>query len=157
MQKFLLSILVALSLTTNAQAAGTANSFITPQIPNNGKQQWTASPNTYKIIYTAGANGSRCYGLWATTSDATQTHVVTVQIFNAAVVYGGMNFTTVLGAGYSSPAQALLTPTLWPGLPLDQYGNPYIQLVSGDTLQASYATALTASTFINIVAFCSDF
>jgi hypothetical protein len=50
-----------------------------------------------------------------------------------------------------------MSTTLWPGLPVDSDGNPYIILVSGDTLQATFATALTSTDFVNIVAQCADF
>lgn len=145
-----------------AEAAVTANSFVTPQTPNNGKVQFlqgTDSAGTYKTLYTAGSNGSRCYGLWSTNNDGSATHLITLQIVNNSVKYGGIALTSVESAGFANgaPAQNLLSSSVWPGLPIDQYGNPYIQLVSGDTLQATFATSLTTSDVINIVASCSDF
>lgn len=50
-----------------------------------------------------------------------------------------------------------MTSTIWPGLPVDSDGNPYILIASGDTIQATFATALTAADVLNIVATCSDF
>jgi len=145
-----------------AHAAVTANSFVTPQTPNRGIMQFlqgTDVAGTYKIIYTAGANGSRCYGLITTNNDPSATHLLTIQINNGVIKYGGAALTTVSSAGFANgtPAQNLLSSSVWPGLPLDQYGNPYIQLINGDTLQATYATALTSGDVINIVASCSDF
>jgi hypothetical protein len=77
----------------------------------------------------------------------------------AGIKYGGMAITSVESAGFASgtPAQNLLSSANWPGLPVDQYGNPYLQMVSGDTLQATFATALTSSDLINFVSSCSDF
>jgi hypothetical protein len=145
-----------------AEAATTPNSIVTPQTPNRGIVQFlqgTDNAGTYKTLYTAGANGSRCYGMVMNNNDASTTHLVTVQIVNTAVKYGGTALTTVLSSGFTTavPPQPLMSPTVWPGLPLDQYGNPYIQLISGDTIQATFGTALTTSDLINLYVSCGDF
>jgi hypothetical protein len=157
-------------LGSPAWATVTANSIISAQTVNRIAAnfiQGTDTALTYKIIYTAGANGSRCNSLWMTTNDGTATHLVTVQISktntlcNSAATncVGGTATTTVLSAGFANatPSQNLLSAVNWPGLPLDSDGNPYIQLVSGDFIQATFATALTASTQINLFGSCSDF
>ena len=161
LKRVLLALALAL-VPAAAYAAVTANSFVTPQTPNRGVQQFlqgTDSAGTYKTVYTAGSNGSRCYALWATNNDPSATHLLTVQIVSSTVKYGGVAVTSVVNAGFANgtPAQNLMAATLWPGLPVDQYGNPYIQLISGDTLQATFATSLTTSDVINLVAVCSDF
>jgi hypothetical protein len=153
--------IVLLSLVAGpAAAATTPNSFVTPQTPNRGVVQFlqgTDSAGTYKTLYTAGSSGSRCYGIWSTNNDGSATHLITVQIVNGGVKYGGVAVTTVQTAGFANGVTPQNLLTLWPGLPVDQYGNNYLQLVSGDTLQATFATALTTSELINIVASCSDF
>jgi len=160
---FLLSTAAAVGgLSETANATLTPNSFVTPQTPNRGIVQFlqgTDNAGTYKTLYTAGTNGSRCYAIWMNNNDTTTTHLVTLQLVNSAVKYGGAALTTVLGAGFNgtATAQAITTGTVWPGLPLDQYNNPYLQIVSGDTLQATFATALTTGTVINIQAVCADF
>src|SRR6185312_14237571 len=108
---------------------------------------------------TAGSNGSICFGLSMSNNDGSATHLVTVQLVNSAVKYGGTALTTVSSAGFANatPPQSLMTPSVWPGLPLDANGNPYILLISGDTLQATFATALTSSDVINIEVTCYDF
>lgn len=164
MKRFLWAFLTAfaIGLSGAALAAVTPNSYVTPQTPSRGIVQFlqgTDSAGTYKTLYTAGSNGSRCNAIWLTTSDGSATHLVTLQLVNTAVKYGGVAITTVASAGFSgsSPPINLTSPANWPGLPVDQYGNPYISLNSGDTLQATFATALTAATVINIVASCMDF
>lgn len=161
LKKILLASALAL-LPAAAYANVTANSFVTPQAPNRGIVQFlqgTDSAGTYKTLYTAGSNGSRCYAIWMNNNDGSATHLVTLQIVNSTVKYGGVALTTVSSAGFANatPAQSLMSSTVWPGLPVDQYGNSYVQLNSGDTLQATFATSLTSATLINLVASCSDF
>lgn len=162
MNRKLLSAIGLIALAAGLIGAVTPNSFVSPQTPNRGIVQFlqgTDSAGTYKTLYSAGTNGSRCYGIWETNNDASATHLVTLQLVNSAVKYGGMAITTAESDGFANatPAKNLISSTNWPGLPVDQYGNPYIQLVSGDTLQATFATNLTSSDLINIVAVCADF
>ena len=160
--KLLLAIAFLSLLLGSADAAVTANSAVTAQTPTEGRVQFlqgTDSAGTYKTLYTAGANGSRCNALWSTNNDASATHLLTCELVNGAVKYGGMAITSVVSAGYTTgnPAQNLLLPTVWTGLPSDSDGNPYIQMASGTTLQCTFATAITSSDKINIEASCADF
>lgn len=161
MKKTALALALAL-LCGTAEAATTPNSVVTAQTPNRGVVQFlqgTDTAGTYKTLYTAGANGSKCFGMWSTNNDAAATHLITVQIVNTSVKYGGVALTSVESAGFVSgvPAQSLMTAAVWPGLPVDSDGNAYLMLASGDTLQATYATNLTSSDLINISLTCSDF
>lgn len=158
----ILALLLLLLGATSAHAAVTPNNVITPQLPTRGIVQFlqgTDVAGTYKTLYTAGANGSKCNGMWLTTDDATATHLVTVEVVNTAVKYGGTAVTTTLGAGYNGTAYAtdFMSNGAWPGLPTDSEGNPYLFLQSGDTLQATFATALTAGKKVNLVVNCADF
>jgi hypothetical protein len=162
MRKLTLALWLALLAASPASAAVTANSVVTAQTPNRGIVQFlqgTDAAGTYKTLYTAGANGSKCFGGYMTSNDATA-HLVTFQLVNGGVRYGG----TAISTGTSTPGFAsgvgalqVTSPTVWPGLPLDSDGNPYISMISGDTLQATYATTLTSTDFINVVITCSDF
>lgn len=164
MWKLLLSgvLLSLLSLfVLPSQAAVTVNSIVTPQTPNRGVVQFlpASTPTAYLTLYTAGANGSKCFSMWATSNDSAA-HVLTVQLVNATIKYGGMTLTTgtsLPGFATGVGALNLMSSTVWPGLPLDSDGNPYIILASGDTLQATYTTAVTAADAVNIVTTCSDF
>lgn len=158
-----LSIAAVLSLLlAPADAAVTPNSVVTAQTPKDALVQFlqgTDSAGTYKTLYTAGTNGSVCKAMWTDNNDASATHLLTVQIVNTSVKYGGVALTSVESAGFVSgtPPQSLMSPSVWPGLPLDQNGNPYIYLSSGDTIQATFATSLTSSDWIDIHAVCADF
>ena len=160
LKKFLFAAALGL-LISHADAATTPNSVITAQTPNRGVVQFTSSSTagTYATLYTAGTNGSRCNAMWTTNNDASATHLVTVQIVNTSVKYGGTALTSVSSAGFANatPAQNLMSSTVWPGLPTDSDSNPYLQLVTGDTLQATFATAITSTDVLNIVVSCADF
>ena len=162
MKHLLLAVGLSLASVAAAHAAGTANSFITPQTPNRGIQsfvQGTDVAGTYKTVYTGGANGSVCNALWATNNDGSATHLITVQVVSGGNKFGGMAITSVLSAGFANatPPQSLMSTANWPGLPVDQNGNPNLFLANGDTLQATYATALTSTDQINLEAMCWDY
>lgn len=117
---------------------------------NRGLVKFTdaSTPGNYVTLYTAGANGSRCYSITSTNNDPSATHLVTVQVFNSGVGYGGVSLGTVNNAGFTagSPPQSMG----WSGMPIDEYGNGYIQLAPGDTLQATFFTAITAGKVLNV-------
>jgi hypothetical protein len=158
-----LGLLAALLfMASPAFAATTPNSIITAQTPNRGIVQFlqgTDSAGTYKTLYTGGTNGSKLVGIYMTNNDASATHLVTCQVVNSAVKYGGASLTTVVSAGFVSGtgAQNMMSSSVWPGLPLDSDGNPFLYMVSGDTLQCTFATALTSTDVINLVAVTADF
>jgi hypothetical protein len=160
MKKIAALLVILLLAALPAFAAVTANSVITAQTPNRGILQFTSSSSagTYATLYTAGSNGSKCYGMQMTNSDSA-THLVTVQLVNATVKYGGVALTTVATAGFANavPPQSMMSAIVWPGLAVDSDGNPFIMLISGDTLQATFATAITAATVLNLQLTCVDF
>ena len=87
--KKLLALAFALLLSP-AFAATTPNSFVTPQTPNRGIVrflQGTDAPLAWKTIYTAGANGSRCYAAWSANSDTTSVHALVMAIWNGGIPY----------------------------------------------------------------------
>ena len=149
-------------LSYSAFALTTPNSFISPQTPTRGIvrfAQGVDTAGTYKTIYTAGANGSRCYAIWGSNNDGSTTHDITIGLFNGGVEYATSLTTTVKSAGTSTgvPNQSFLAGFV--GLPVDQYGNNYIQMIYGDTLQVTFATTIGggSSTYISLIASCSDF
>lgn len=158
-----LGLLVALLLLASpAFATVTANSVVTAQTPNRGIVQFlqgTDSAGTYKTVYTAGSNGSKVTALWSNNNDPSATHLLTCQIVNGGVKYGGIAITSVVNAGFANaaPAQNLLSSTNWPGLPLDSDGNPFLYMISGDTLQCTFATAITSTDLINLYVVAADF
>src|SRR5271166_407427 len=86
MNRRFLSPLLALSCLAYAGAASaavTANNVVTAQYPNRGNLQFlqgTDAAATYKTLYAAGPNGSKCVGMLMNNNDAGATHLVTVQL-----------------------------------------------------------------------------
>lgn len=158
-----LSALFAFLLAGSAFAALTPNTFVAVQTPTNGLVQFlqgTDSAGTYKTVYSAGANGSKCWGsLLLSTNDATA-HVMSLAIIRSAVTYVLATLTTgttTPGFAAGVPALNMMAATNWP-LGLDSDGNPAVILKSGDTLSITFATALTSTDVINVlVPTCGDF
>lgn len=161
MKKLLLAFVFSL-LCSSAFAAVTANMAVTAQTPKAAFIQFlqgTDVAGTYKTLYTGGANTSKISAIWVTSNDTAVAHVVTCQYVHSAVFYGGVAVNVPINAGYANaiPAVNFMLLTNWPGLDLDMPGNPYFYLNSGDTVQCTFATALTAATWINVSATVSDF
>lgn len=155
---FLVALWVMLLPIANAFAATTANSIITAQTPKEAFLQFTnsSSAGTYATLYTGSANGTKITSIFITNSDNSATHVVTCGLFNSATQYWSTSVTTTSPASGSFNSLDLLGA--WTGLPKDSDGNPYIYLNSAsDTLQCTFATAITSAKFINIGAIGADF
>ena len=149
-------------MATPVLAATTPNSVVTAQTPKLAVVQFlqgTDTAGTYKTLYTGGANGSKISGMWVTNEDGSAPHLVTCQLVRAAVFYGGVAFLVGTNLGYSTglPAANIMSAALWPGLPVDGNGNPYFYLSANDTIQCTFATSLTSSTYLNVSAVVSDF
>jgi len=160
-----------LALAPPSDAALTQNAVVTAQTPNNGKctfLQGTDVAATYKTCYTGGTNGSKIVGIWVTSNDASASHLVTVQLSTSTTAHcsptttclGGAAVTIPISAGFANavPAINMLSPTNWPGLPLDSQGNPYLFLsVATQTIEATFATSLTASDQVSVTIMAADF
>lgn len=137
-----------------------------PKMQGTNFVQGTDAAGTYKTLYTGDADGTKVTGIWVTTNDGSASHLVTVQLGTTSSCgtqsncYGGAAVTIAVNSGFANgaPAVNIMSPTLWPGLPTDSDGNPYIYLSSASqAIQATFATALTASTQISITVIASDF
>lgn len=164
---FITNTVGALAALAFVLYAGFAQAVVTPtpiflQAPKLGLQSFiegTDSAGTYKTVYTGGANGSKCSALVASSTDASAAHLVTIRIQRGAANYDAVASSVGQSAGTLSgtPPLNLMAPGTWSGLPFDSDGNPFIYLQSGDLIQATFGSALTASSQINIIAVCADF
>lgn len=125
--------------------------------------QGTDSPGTYKTLYTGASQGSICFGVVANSNDQSASHQLTLRYtvppgtvafqFDICTATVGNN---ALAANLFGPAVAILVSNNCP-LPISNAGNTYKQLKSGETLQLTFGTALTASDRINVIGECGDF
>lgn len=145
--------------------ATTPNNVILPQTPKATPQrfvQGTDSAGTLKTLYTAGANGSKVTAVILASDDGSATHVVTLYVTRSAVDYYIGAYTVPVSAGTSGAAANVDLLRGGPsdlivGLPLDNDGQKYLFLESGDTLRATFATALTAGKQLNVLTIGADF
>ena len=151
-------------------AATTPNSNIMAQTPLTKCIQFlqgTDNANTYKTLITGGSNGSVIMGMWSTSFDPSASHVLTVQISSstsahcspATSCFGGSSVTQATGsATLGSTPTNLMSPTNWPGLPVDNNGNPFFYLTDNTfTIEVTFATALTSSDWINVCVTYANF
>jgi hypothetical protein len=138
----------------------------TPKLGSTTFVQGTDAAGTYKTVIAGGANGTKVTAIWVTMNDGTATHLVTVQLSTSSSAHcspqsnclGGAAITIPLSSGFANAASAVHVLSSWPGLPTDSDGNPYIYLgTTVQTIEATYATALTVSTQISVVAVVADF
>jgi hypothetical protein len=117
-----------------------------------------ADASTNKTVCTAGTNGTKVTALWVT-SDDTSARIIQWKITRSAVTVlcGSTNVATLAGTDGVTPAVDLLGATLNPGLPIDNDGNKYLFLVSGDTLVISSTTTVTAAKTVSATAIHADF
>lgn len=141
------------------------------QTPKIGKVQFlqgTDTAGTYKTVMTGGSNGSKIVGMYVTTNDASATHLMTIEVSSSTSAhcspstscFGGVSFTLAVSSGFANAAPAVnaMSPSIWPGLPRDSDGNPFLYLPDATyTIEATFATALTAAKWINIVVVYADF
>ena len=148
--------------------AVTANSFISVQVPGRCLVEFIGTTDatlTPKSLYVAGAtgtltNGSDVWGIVAVNNGGT-IHNVTLQINNSGgTVLAQLNTVAVpvnAGANGTVVPQPMMSAAVYPGLPVDENGNPYIRLNNGDTLSAKYATAQGTAETISLYGLTGDY
>jgi hypothetical protein len=122
--------------------------------PQNGKVQINnAAGQAQQTVYTAGANGSKVSSLLATSSD-TSSRDVQISLTNGGTSYPLGTVAVPAGAGNSSSVTSanLLDPTRLLGLACDSDGNPFLHLVSGDTLTVAALSTVTSGKLITVTA-----
>lgn len=139
-------------------SAVSQNQFVTVQTPKFPKVQITNANNlTAQTLYACGTNGTLITGMWATSTDTSardvQISVLNTSTYNLVTVNIAINAGSVSG----TPPVNLMSQANWPGLPLDNNGNPYFHCISGDTLQAGMLVQLTSAKFMNVMTVASDF
>ena len=132
---------------------------IFPQAPKNGKVQIVnADGTTLKTVYTADTDGTKITGLIATSTDSSA-RVLEWGVENGGTFFqmGCVNVPIDAGFVIGTPAVNVFNLTNNPGLPIDNDGQPYVLLISGDTLRVRVQSAVTSTETIHVVAIGADF
>lgn len=134
----------------------------TPKVAPQNFVQGTDAAGTLKTLFTAGSDGSKVVAVLAATDDGSATHVITLYLTRSAVDYYLGAYTLPVSAGTSGAAANVDLLAGGPsnliiGLPRDNDGQKYLFLQSGDTLRATFATALTAGKRIDILTIAGNF
>lgn len=116
------------------------------------------SANTKKTLVTSDADGTKVVGIIATSTD-TSSRVAQLWLTRSATSYllGSVAVPTLSGTDGVNPTVNLLNTTDLPGLPVDNDGQPYFLLESGDTLQVSFTAQITAAKNAYVTAVFGNF
>jgi len=136
-----------------------------PQTPILGVQNFKpADASNLKTVYTAGANGSKVVALTATSTETASARVAQVWITRSAVSYLLTSVNIPVNSGFDgiTPAIDLLTQAILPSLPFSGGaggfdGQTFLYLQSGDTLQVSMTSTITAGKEIDVLAVGSNY
>jgi hypothetical protein len=117
-----------------------------------------ADGTAQKTVVTAGSSGTKVVSLTATSND-TGAKVFQVAIVRSATTYilGTVSVPTLAGTDGSTPSVNILGNSLLPGLPIDNDGQSYIFIKSGDTLVVQATTAVTATKTVTFTSVYGDF
>ena len=142
---FVVGIIWTFIQPASSQTVGVANTGYSIRFGNVGIGTFTASPGTYATIYTAPTNGSMVKGIIASNLDTSTAHTVTCRIVTSGGIVG-LQFPTSVAIPAQTgliPPVNMWSPAIVPGLPVDQWGNPFHYLTNGQTVQCTYTTALS--------------
>jgi hypothetical protein len=116
-----------------------------------------ADGQTKKTIFTPGANGSRLYGLQVSSTD-TSARDITIGVTVSATNYDLWTIQIPITAGTidSTPTVSVFNNSNFSNLPVDAFGNKYLDLPSGYTLYAYAPVTVTSGKQINILATGAD-
>lgn len=117
------------------------------------------SANTKKTIATAGSDGSKVVGINITSTETANARVAQLWLTRSATSYllGSINVPVNSGFDGTVAAVNAINQTIMPSLPIDNDGQPYLFLESGDTLQASFTTQIASGKEADVVAIFGNF
>lgn len=157
LRALLVSFFVA-SLGTVAYAA-TAPTFPALNKPKAVSFTSADTPGVYKTIYTAGSGGGKCIAATLHWNDQGASHGVTLRATLSSVNVDMASLTTTIGlpSGTLGVPLNFFDPGTIPGLPADGTGgNSMILMGAGDTLSATYTTAVTVGYSVAVLVQCMD-
>ena len=116
-----------------------------------------ADASAKKSVVSAGASGSKVLGLLAASTD-TSARIIQIVLTRSSVDYiiGAVSVPAGSGTDGTNPQINLFNTTSCPGLPVDNDGQPYLLMVSGDTLSVLSTTTVTTAKLVNVAAVLGD-
>lgn len=107
---------------------------------------------------TAGSNGSKVVSVTITSTD-TSARVVQLNLTRSATNYllASANVAAASGTDGVTTVVNMLASATFPGLPVDNDGQSYIFLQSGDTLTVGSTTTVTSGKTITVATVQADF
>lgn len=129
----------------------TQNAFPTfTKFPRKGLAQiLPADASAQKTVITAGANGNKVVNLIASSTD-TSARDIQVSLVRSATTYVLATTTVAINSGNIAATAPVDLLALIPNLPVDQDGQRFLFLESGDTLVVNALTTVTAAKVISI-------
>lgn len=115
------------------------------------------SANTKKTIATAGASGSKVVAVIATSTETANARVGQLWLTRSATSYLIGSFNVPINSGFDGSTQGVNALSLVAGLPVDNDGQVYFFLESGDTLQVSFTTQVASGKEIDVFAIFGNF
>ena len=124
----------------------------------NGVQIANADGTAFKTLWTPGASGSKIVAL-SLASDDSATRDILLAVTKGGVDYpiGTMQVAITAGTVVATVAQNFFDGVRLPWLPVDGDGQRYMLLESGCVLKAKPLVAVTATKFVTLTAYGSDF
>lgn len=130
-----------------------------PQTPKSGVVSFVnADGTTKKTLLTAGTEGTKLVSVTATSTDSSA-RVCQLWLTRSATSYliCALSIPANSGSDGTTAAVNIVNSTILPGLPVDNVSQRFIYLQSGDTLQASFTAAVTATKEIDLLAVATNF
>ena len=127
------------------------------QTPKHGLVQIAnGDASNLKTVVTAGASGSKVTGVIASSSD-TSAKDVQIGVSRSSTFYPLATATIPITAGQVAGTPGIDLLSYIPGLPVDNDGQRYLYLESGDTLDAKSLTTVTTAKLISLHSVHGDF
>lgn len=130
-----------------------------PATPNLGLVQIAnADASTQKTLLTAGSSGSKVTAIFAL-SDDSSARLITLSVLRSGVNYPISATTVAANSGTDGTASSvdLLATVRSPWVPVDNDGQKYLLLKSGDVLQVKSGSTVTSAKAVTAVAIGADF
>lgn len=123
------------------------------QLPKLGLAQiLPADTTTRKTLITAGADGNKVTGISMSTTETSVDHVMQFWVARGGVFSLLITVNLPLNSGFVIATPPVSAFALWTGLPLDNDGQKYFYLESGDVLSVSTTVTVTAAKQLDVMA-----